>query len=132
MCKVSDQIKFCSCASNIDIEEMDNYWVLHRRNPNKNDLVIGSVISLTGLDERNFKINHKILEKRINESDAFDIPLALQTGDTLHIHLTTPQTDITLEDDYAFLYKKKWRRCNYDIWSLLGMYDILKQGLVNK
>ena len=33
MCQVSDQIKFCTCASDIDVEEMDNFWVLHRRGP---------------------------------------------------------------------------------------------------
>ena len=109
MCQVSDQIKFCTCASDIDIEEMDNYWVLHRRDPNKNDMVMGSVNSLIGIDEKDFEINHKILEKRINESDAFDIPLALQAGDTLHIHITTPKADINTEDNYASVFPKNGR-----------------------
>ena len=130
MCHVSDQIKFCTCASNIDIEEMDNYWLLHRQDPNKNDMVMGSVNSLIGIDEKDFEINHKMLEKRINESDAFDIPLALQAGDTLHIHITTPKADINAEDNYAFVYQEKWTRCDYDMWSLLGMYDVLKHGSV--
>ena len=132
MCHVSDQIKFCTCASDIDVEEMDNYWVLHRRDPNKNDMVMGSFNSLIGLDEKDYNINHKILEKRINESDAFDIALSLHAGDVLHIHLTTTLADINVEDNYSFEFKDKWTRYDYDMWSLLGMYDMLKQGLIKK
>lgn len=94
-------------------------------------MIMGSVNCLIGLDEREYKINHTILEKRINESDAFDIPLVLQAGDELHIHLTTPKTDLNSEDNYAFVYKAKWICCDYDMWSLLGMYDVMKQGSVD-
>ena len=93
---------------------------------------MGSVNSLIGLDEKDFNINHKILEKRINESDAFDITLSLQAGDVLHIHLTTTLADINAEDNYAFEFKDKWTRYDYDMWSLLGMYDVLKQGIIEK
>ena len=89
-----------------------------------------SLNNLIGLDKKDFEINHKMLEKRINESDAFDIPLALQAGDTLHIHITTPKADINAEDNYAFVYQEKWTRCDYDMWSLLGMYFVLKHGSV--
>ena len=130
MCRVSDQIKFCTCAIDINVEEMDNYWVLYRRDPNKNDMVMGCVNSLLGLDRKNFEVNYRILEKRINESYAFDIPLALKAGDTLHINLTTPKTEIYAEDNYAFVYNTKWTRCDYNMWSLLGMYDVLSQGFI--
>ena len=82
--------------------------------------------------EKDYKSNQEILEKRINEPDAFDIPIILQPGDELHIHLTTPRPNVFAEDDYAFVYQEKWERCDYEWWSHIGMFDVVKQGLVNE
>ncbi|MEJ6687445.1 MAG: hypothetical protein QNK70_09235 [Crocinitomicaceae bacterium] len=131
MCRVSDKIKFCTCDPDIEIEDMDNYWVLYRRDTDKNEPVMGSISCLIGLDKKDFKINQKILEKRINEPDAFDIPIILQPGDELHIHLTTPRSNVFAEDDYAFVYQEKWECCDYEWFSYIGMFDVVKQGSVN-
>ena len=55
MCIVSDKIKFCTCDPEIEIEDMDNYWVLYRRDTDKNEPVMGSVSCLIGLEKRTTK-----------------------------------------------------------------------------
>ena len=128
MCKVSDQIKFCTCGPEMDIEELDNYWIFYRRNPYKNEMVIGKTLLPSELDPNDLAYNQKVLETRINECNAFDIPLEPQSGDRLLIHLTTPMGDITSVDDYDFVFKVAWESCESNPWELIGMYDELKKG----
>ena len=130
MCKVSYQIKFCTCGSDTDIEELDNYWIFYRRNPHKNEMVIGVTLPASELDPKDSTYNQKALEKRINECDAFDIPLEPQSGDRLLIHLATPMGDITSVDDYEFVYKEVWGKCESNTWELIGMFDELKKGKI--
>ena len=130
MCKVSDQIKFCTCGPDTDIEELDNYWIFYRRNPHKNEMVIGDTLLPSELDPNDLAYNQKVLETRINESDAFDIPFEPQSGDRLLIRLTTPMGDITSVDDYEFVYKEIWVKCESNTWELMGMFDELKKGKI--
>ena len=57
MCKVSDQIKFCTCGPEMDIEELDNYWIFYRRNPHKNEMVIGVTLPPSELDPKDSMIS---------------------------------------------------------------------------
>ena len=131
MCKVSNQIKFCTCGPNTEIEELDNYWVFYRRNPDKNEMIIGDTLLPSELDPKDRVYNQKLLEKRINESDAFDVPLKPQSGDRLIIHLTTPMGDINSVDDYEFAYKEAWAICESNPRELMGMFDELRNGSIN-
>ena len=83
------------------------------------------------LDPKDLIYNHQTLEKRINESDAFDIPLAPQSGDRLLIHLSTPMDDITSIDDYEFVFKEVWESCESNSLELMGMFDELSKGKVD-
>lgn len=45
MCLVSDKIKFCTCdEEDIEIEELNNYWILYRYNPDKFEKIVGMFI----------------------------------------------------------------------------------------
>ena len=116
MCKVSDQIKFCTCGPEMDIEELDNYWIFYEEIHPKSEMVIGDTLLPSELDPKDLDAyNQKALKTRINECDAFDIPLEPQSGDRLLIHLTTPMGDITSVDDYEFVYKEIWGKCESSI-----------------
>ena len=132
MCKISDQIKFCTCGPDIDIEDLENYWIFYRRNPDKNEMIIGDTLLPSELDPKDLAYNHQTLKKRINESDAFDLPLESQSGDRLLIHLTTPMTNITSVDEYEFVFKEAWKSCESNSWELMGMFDALRKRKVSQ
>ena len=131
MCKVSNRIKFCTCGPDMEIDEMDNYWIFYRRNTDKNEMIIGDTLLPSELDTKDLAYNHQTLEKRINESDAFDIPLEPQSGDRLLIHITTTRANINSIDHYEFVYQEAWKSCESNPWELMGMFDEFRKGSIN-
>ena len=88
MCKVSDKIEFCTCAAS-PIYKLRNYWILHRFIKGKDIIVIGEVLMPFIIEKDIDNSNRKFLQKRINESDAFDINLNPKRGDLLEITFGT-------------------------------------------
>ena len=129
MCKVSDKIKFCTCSSdNLNIEELDHYWVLNRYNKEKNEFVLGEPSLPSEYKDSNFIINRENLLKRINEPDAFDKPLDIKRKDRLELVLNNNQ-----DYDKIFVYEfeytgKEWKYVSHDPFNLMSHYDEVNSG----
>ncbi len=115
MCKISDKIKFCTCDLS-GIEDLKNYWILHRYDSEKGYEIIGEIILPFFISPDILKHNKDILLKRLNEPGVFDIELSLKSKDRLQIHLCWGEE----EYDYGFVFEnKQWVECEYDFfdWS---------------
>ena len=127
MCKVSDKIKFCTCSEGeINIDELENYWILYRLKTEGFEILIGSFY-LPNEHLENFELNKQTILKRLTETDAFDIPIEFKNEDILAIYLDKNKKweDLVL----SFRYKKrKWIYEQYDPLEIGGRYDQLKIG----
>ena len=106
MCLVSDKIKFCTCISK-NYETLKHYWLLYRHDKDKELFVLGSPIMPTSMRDANFEINQSTLLARLNESDAFDVHLDLQTNDRLVISINCRSNETEDVFTYSFDYKRK-------------------------
>ncbi len=85
MCQISDKINFCTCSS--DVENLKNYWVLHRKSANLDEMqfCVGMYLLPNEKAMAFLEINTTTLENRLNESDAFDVVLELKNKDILEV-----------------------------------------------
>jgi hypothetical protein len=108
---------------------LKHYWVLYRRNPDKNDMVVGEILLPYEFFKPNYKSNYSILENRLQESDAFDLQLDFKTGDVLEIVMNNH--DYVTRAVYGFKYtKKKWNRFEIDTFYLMGHFDEIGFGKI--
>jgi hypothetical protein len=92
MCKLSSQLKLCSCEAS-DVSKLESFWVLHRFDPRKNDMVIRRVMRADTLDPQLDTYNRSLLLQRLHEDDAFDVDLKLQSGDRLQLTFQCSESD---------------------------------------
>jgi len=121
MCKVSDQLKLCSCKTK-NVEELKHYWVLKRHNGEQN-CIVGEAILPANIGEDADKVNIITLRKMLNSGNCFDIELQHQENDILELHFTfhaDPEKYFMLPCHgnylaYAFVFKNdKWRKTDFD------------------
>lgn len=121
MCKISDQLKLCSCKTK-NVEELKHYWILKRHNGEQNSIV-GEAILPANIGEDADKVNIKILGKLLNSGNCFDVELDHQENDILELHFTfhaDPEKYFMLPFNgnylaYAFVFKNnKWRKNDFD------------------
>ena len=86
MCKVSDQLKLCSCKTDV-VEKLKHYWILKRHNGG-NTNVIGEAILPQNSFETADKINFTTIAKMLNSGNCFEIELQHQKNDILELHFT--------------------------------------------
>ncbi|GGG52168.1 hypothetical protein [Bizionia arctica] len=129
MCKVSDKIKFCTCFdANIDIEELNYYWLLHRYNKDKNHIVMGSPVLPEYLNPR-FEINAELLVNTLNTPEAFDKNLQLEEGDRLEVVLCNNAKDSNESLYYNFKYTGNiWKTIQSDCFDLMSRFDEVSGG----
>ena len=129
MCIVSDKIKFCTCATE-DVEKLKHFWKLYRFN-NGNELIcVGTPMIPTSIIDTSFKLNKKALLNRINEIDAFDVPLELQSKDLLEIVINNNIKGID-RFTYCFKFiKNKWKAVGADPFDLMNNYDEEQSGKI--
>jgi hypothetical protein len=129
MCLVSDKIKFCTCVDdNIDIEEMEHYWILHRFVKGKDELTLGLPTMPVEYKDPNFTINRDTLLARINEPDAFDKPLKFKRKDRLELVLNNTEDYHNLLI-FQFEYTgKAWKYEQHDSFELMNHYDEQDSG----
>ena len=84
MCIVSDKIKFCTCVD-VSVENLKHYWILYRFNKDKNYDCMGMPMMPTSMRDLSFEENQSTLLNRLNEPDAFDVPLKFKAKDLLEI-----------------------------------------------
>jgi len=129
MCIISDKIKFCSCA-NGSVEKLKQYWILYRINKEKNDLCMGEPMMPTSMIDFNFFENQTSLLNRLNESDAFDVPMKFKAKDLLEIVINN-NSKIQDPFTYTFKYKKgKWEAEETDPFEIMNHFDEEKSGKI--
>ena len=123
MCLVTEKLKFCTCASDSP-EKLKHYWILHRFNKDKNLHVLGMPIFNGDLFVLNYETNKSILEKRLNEKDAFDFHTDFKENDHLEICLNNHCSEKEERGSYCFKFKKgKWVFVEYDYFDLISRFD---------
>lgn len=122
MCLISDKIQFCTCA-NDNIEKLKHYWILHRYTKEKREICIGLPLMPTDMIDLNFVENQSALLKRLNEPDAFDVPIEFKSKDQLEIVInSTP--DFYEAFTYSFKYiKGKWMAEETTPFDLMNHFD---------
>lgn len=129
MCKVSNKIKFCTCINdNIVIEELDNYWILYRRNKDKILRMVGMLLQPNDINP-NFFVNIETIMNRLTEDDSFDIPIEFKNGDCLLISLNNNLEKKGEDMTYLFkYYRGQWKFIEYDPFELMWKFGSVKNG----
>lgn len=129
MCQVSDKIKFCTCA-NGPVENLKHYWLLYRYNKDKNDNCMGMPMMPTSMSDLSFEENQATLLSRLNEPDAFDIPLTVKARDIIEIVINNKSA--TQEPfTYSFQFKKgKWIAEETDPFEIMNHFDEEHSGKI--
>src|ERR1700754_961408 len=91
MCKLSGKLKLCTCNATT-VSRLQNYWVLHRFNAEKDVRVIGTMLLQDKLESQTEVHKRALLLERLHEPDAFDVDLQPGEGDRLQLtfQCTTP------------------------------------------
>ena len=131
MCKISDKIKFCTCVDeDVEIEKLDNYWILYREDKSKKlDFIIqiGEFV-LTENMSSNFEFNKNTILKRLNEDDAFDMPIQFKKNDYLQVNLISKNDLEKILYSFWFYYGT-WK---FDDSNYIGQYnDQINQGTLD-
>ena len=129
MCEISDKIKFCTCSS--DVETLKHYWVLHRKSANLDEMqfCVGTYMMPNEKAMAFLEINTTTLEKRLNESDAFDVHLELKNKDILEVVINNKSRNYEDQITYTFEYNKgKWKSIEYDFFELMNEYEETDSG----
>jgi hypothetical protein len=128
MCILSDKIKFCTCPSDMNVEELPQYWVLNRYNPAKQTVVIGSAMLPTSLRDLSFNENRSLILTALNSGVAFDKEIEFQPKDCLEVVLSNqPSSAETFV--YMFEFKnKKWVPVEKDVFKLQNESDEVLKG----
>lgn len=131
MCKVTNKIRFCTCIDeNIDIEELNDYWVLHRYNKDKNLDVMGMPIFPDNMHPM-FEINEVVLTDTLNKVNAFDEDIEIKKGDRLEVVLCNNSDIHSLY--YNFKYTGNlWKSIESDPFDLMSNFDEVKGGEIKE
>jgi len=126
MCKPASQIIFCTCDFEDDFP--DDYWILHRFSPDKNDFIIGEPRMPYSKSPKNFYDMKQVLLNRLNSGTAFDKPLHLVNGDIMVICI------VKFDDLFAYRFNDaSWEIYDeYDQFELVSHYNEIKNGTMNE
>ncbi len=122
MCIVSDKIKFCTCV-NGSVENLKHYWILYSFNKDKNFACMGEPMMPTSMRDLSFEENQSTLLNRLNEPDAFDVPLKFKAKDLLEIVINNT-SNFYETFTYTFKFKKgKWEAEETDPFDIMNHFD---------
>lgn len=132
MCQLSDNIKFCTCTAE-EADDLPNYWLLHRYVGERDIQTLGLPMLPTSFRDNNFEQHQLLLEKRLNEPDAFDKPMKFKARDFMEIVINNHSSEAEERYTYAFEFKKgKWKSTKYDPFDLMNRYKEMKFGEVSE
>ncbi|MEJ1221416.1 hypothetical protein [Sediminicola sp. 1XM1-17] len=83
MCKISEEIKLCSCATHMD--SINNMWRL--KSYTKPQIVFGEYYPSLPQHSKQEILNHRILLDKLNSKNLFDFEYEPQEGDLLEISI---------------------------------------------
>lgn len=129
MCIISDKIKFCTCTTT-SVHILKHYWILYRFNKDKKVYCIGSPMLPTSMTDLSFKGNQEALLNRLNEADAFDIPLEFHSKDIIEIVINNI-SDTQDPFIYTFQYEKgNWVAEEKDPFEIINHFDKKVSGKI--
>lgn len=136
MCVVSDKIKFCTCvADDVEVDELNHYWILHRYNKDKNEMVMGLAMPPMIIVDPMYYVDEATILDRVNTAEAFDTELSFRDKDRLEIFFNALSED---EDDIiSFQFEHQTGQWispdeGFEPFSLMNYYDEIAQGEVKE
>lgn len=132
MCTVSDKLKLCTCADElIDIEALDNYWVLYRYNPTKELHVLGLAMPPYTFNDDNYLKNMFNIAELLDSGIAFDQKFEFKEEDRLEIHLNSQDEEKHIQFQYEY-DGEEWTPLpeGFKPFSLMNDYDELSHGAI--
>ncbi|MFN0187836.1 MAG: hypothetical protein ACKVQV_03975 [Bacteroidia bacterium] len=102
MCTVSSNIKFCSCIG--DVYNLKHRWILFRFCGGKEEIIVGMPMFSTDMIDDNFEVNKVTIENRLNEPDAFDLPMNFIEKDKLSVQLFCKESKEGYDFEYNYEY----------------------------
>ena len=130
MCEIGKNIKFCTCLSD-SYEKLQHFWILHRFNKNKHELIVGMPIMPPELELFSTENLQNQLLERLNSGVAFDFPIEFKSRDQLEIVFNSNSKFRVGPIFFCFKFKKNmWQVEEYDSYELMGRYDELKFGKI--
>ena len=96
-------------------------------------MIVGEVMlpSFEWFNPSNYKQNYDTLENRVNEADVFDVPIIFKAKDVLQLVFNS--IDDSKRATYDFKYiKNQWVKIEIDIFDLMGRFDEIQFGKINK
>jgi hypothetical protein len=130
MCIVSDKITFCTCA-NGPVENLKHYWILYRYVKDKEEFCMGLPMMPTSMRDLSFEENQATLLNRLNEPDAFDVPMKFKAKDLLEIVINNNASDFYETFTYTFKFKKgKWQAEETDPFEIMNDFDEENSGKI--
>lgn len=128
MCEIGDDIKFCTCTTDSYVN-LQHYWILHRFNKNKHEIIIGLPILPTQLDLFIRENLQNQLFDKLNGNNAFDFPIEFKYRDQLEIVLNNNPDSPEYVIVFCFKFKNnQWQFAEFDTFDLMSRYDELKFG----
>jgi len=128
MCIVSDEIKFCSCNS--DINSIKHAWILYHKDDNKNLMTMGMILFNEDFNPH-FEANCATILKRLNEEDAFDFPAEFKNKDVLVVNINNKETKKLKTETYTFQFENdKWVIFEEAPFELDNFFSINKHGKI--
>jgi hypothetical protein len=130
MCLVSGKIKFCTCSKDSK-KNLRHYWVFHRFIKGKDHMVLGEPVMPYTFDNKEFDLsNRKLLLRRINEPDAFDVELRPKSGDRLQLSFFCKKNSPGYIH-YGFSFRKgKWVEETYDVFGWMEHHEESETGKI--
>ena len=129
MCIVSDKIRFCTCAKG-SVENLKHYWMLYSFNKDKNFACMGEPMMPTSMRDLSFEENQSTLLNRLNEPNAFDVPLKFKAKDILEIVINNT-SDFYETFTYSFKFKKgKLEAEETDPFDIMNHFDEENSGKI--
>jgi hypothetical protein len=91
---------------------------------------VGEPMMPTSMIDSNFEENKVLLLNRINEMDAFDVPLSLQSKDLLEIVINN---NVKAVDRFTYTFKfikGKWKAIEGDYFEIMNNYEDEESGKI--
>ena len=109
MCKISNQLKLCTCKTN-DVQSLKYYWVLKSPNTSGSE-ILGEIMMPADVPLETELHNQETLTKLLNAGNCFDVRINHLENDVLELHFSCKYSYLV----YAFIFwKNKWELTEYD------------------
>lgn len=136
MCEISNKLKLCSCAKNID--ELPHVWELHRFVKGRKVFAVGEAMMPSYIDPKIDNLNRITLIKLVNGPNIFDKPFEFKDKDLLALSFNCSEFEMNenylsvgSRITYGFEYKKgKWIEKEHDFFLWMEKHEELFQGKI--